>query len=83
MGDGDFASVSVARHLTRGAIGFGALIGAVALLPVTGPWSLLLLPVAFAALRGCPACWAVGLVQTVSRGRLRGSCADGRCTVTR
>ncbi|MBE1537249.1 hypothetical protein [Actinomadura algeriensis] len=83
MGDGDFASASVARHLARGAVGLGALVGAVALLPETGPWSLLLLPVALAALRGCPTCWAVGLAQTISRGRLRRSCVDGRCTVVR
>ncbi|OLT17425.1 hypothetical protein BJF79_17895 [Actinomadura sp. CNU-125] len=83
MGDGDFASASVARHLVRGAVGFGALTGVVALLPVIGPWSLLLLPVALAALRGCPTCWAGGPAQTISRGRLRKSCADGRCTLVR
>ncbi|MEU9700772.1 hypothetical protein [Streptomyces sp. NPDC047981] len=78
----DFASSSLLRHLVRGVIGFGGLIGALALLPVTGPISLLLLPVGVLALRGCPMCWTIGLLQTVSRGRLRRSCQDGQCTLT-
>lgn len=82
-GGPDFASASVPRHLLRGGLGFGALVGAFALLPVLGPLSLLLLPVGLVALRGCPMCWAIGLAQTVSRGRLRKSCEDGRCSLTR
>ncbi|MDH6538672.1 hypothetical protein ACFXJO_02535 [Streptomyces lavendulae] len=78
----DFASASLPRHLVRGLIGFGSLIAALALLPVTGPVSLLLLPVGVLALRGCPMCWAIGLMQTISRGRLQRSCEDGRCTLT-
>ncbi|MFF8279721.1 hypothetical protein ACF05T_27040 [Streptomyces lateritius] len=78
----DFASSSLPRHLVRGVIGFGSLIGSIALLPAADPVSLLLLPVGVLALRGCPMCWAIGLVQTVSRGRLQRSCEDGRCTLT-
>jgi hypothetical protein len=74
---------SLGRRLIRGAIGFGALAGAVALLPVTGPVSLLLAPVALVALRGCPTCWLVGLVEMISRGRLERSCEDGRCEIQR
>ncbi|WP_049562790.1 hypothetical protein [Nonomuraea sp. SBT364] len=77
-----FASASVPRHLLRGVAGFGALAGAVALLPVLGPLSLLLAPAGLLALRGCPACWAIGLAETISRGRLRRSCADGRCELS-
>ncbi|MFH9733991.1 hypothetical protein [Streptomyces sp. NPDC017260] len=80
---GGFAGTTVPRHLARGAVGFGALAGSLALLPVTGPVSLLLLPVGLLALRGCPACWAIGLAEAVSAGRLRRSCADGRCELTR
>ncbi|WP_412540027.1 hypothetical protein R8Z50_30030 [Longispora sp. K20-0274] len=83
MADGSFASASVPRHLARGAVGFGALIGSVALIPVYGPVSLLLAPVGLLALRGCPTCWAIGLIETVSRGRLRRTCVDGRCELTR
>ncbi|MEV4006964.1 hypothetical protein [Actinomadura sp. NPDC049753] len=77
-----FASTSLPRHLLRGATGFGALIGAFALLPVLGPVSLLLAPIGLLALRGCPACWAIGLVQTVSMGRLQRSCKDGVCQLS-
>ncbi|WP_433683717.1 hypothetical protein [Nocardia sp. CA-119907] len=80
-GRDQFASASVSRHLARGAIGFGAVIGSFALLPAFGPVSLLLLPVGLVALRGCPTCWAIGLIQTLSRGRLQRSCTDGACQV--
>ncbi|MBC9712158.1 hypothetical protein H9Y04_06185 [Streptomyces sp. TRM66268-LWL] len=79
----DFASKSVPRHLARGALGFGLIIGAIALVPTVGPAALLVAPLALIAFRGCPTCWAVGLVQTVSRGRLRRQCVDGVCTLTR
>ncbi|WP_189945582.1 hypothetical protein [Streptomyces roseolus] len=79
----DHAGTSLPRHLARGALGFGLLIGAVALLPATGPVSLLAVPPALLALRGCPACWAVGLAQTISRGRLERQCADGVCTLAK
>lgn len=78
-----FASTSVPRHLARGVIGFAALIGAFALLPWTGVASLLLAPLGFVALRGCPTCWAIGLIQTISMGRLRRSCTAGHCQLTR
>ncbi|MQM28222.1 hypothetical protein [Glycomyces albidus] len=77
-----FASASLTRHLVRGVIGFGGLIGSLALLPVVGWASLLLLPVGVVALRGCPVCWAIGLAETVSRGRLQRDCEDGRCRLT-
>ncbi|MFD3463264.1 hypothetical protein ACFWVM_26410 [Nocardia fluminea] len=77
----DFASKSVFEHLVRGGVGFGALIGSIALIPIVGPISLLLLPVGLVALRGCPTCWAIGLIQTISRGRLQRSCDNGRCTL--
>ncbi|MFE6229048.1 hypothetical protein [Streptomyces sp. NPDC057854] len=78
----DYASRSVPRHLARGAVGFGLIAGAVALVPVTGPVGLLAALPALVAFRGCPTCWAVGLAQTISRGRLERRCADGVCTLT-
>ncbi|MFJ7774547.1 hypothetical protein [Streptomyces yangpuensis] len=74
-----FASASVPRHLARGALGFGSLIAAFALVPAFGPVTLLLAPVGVVALRGCPMCWAIGLAETVSRGRLRRECGPDRC----
>lgn len=76
------ASPSLGRHLARGAVGFGALAGSLALLPVFGAVSLVLLPAGLVALRGCPMCWTAELVQRLSRGRLERSCEDGRCTLT-
>lgn len=77
-----FASRSVLEHLVRGAVGLGAMIGAVAFASAVWP-ALLLLAVGLIALRGCPMCWTVGLVETVvarARGRAApDACADGSC----
>ncbi|KQX57090.1 MULTISPECIES: hypothetical protein [unclassified Streptomyces] len=79
----DFASKSVPRHLARGAIGFGLIIGSIAMVPVAGPATLLAAPLALIAFRGCPTCWMVGLAQTISRGRLERRCVDGVCTLAK
>jgi hypothetical protein len=73
------ASTSVVGHVARGAVGFGLLAGSLALAPVVGLLSLALVPMGVLALRGCPACWVIGLAQAISRGRLERSCVDGRC----
>ena len=73
------AGSPVTRHLARGIIGFAALIGSVALIPVLGVVSLTLAPVGLVALRGCPACWVIGLAQAISQGRPERSCVGGRC----
>ncbi|MFG2296418.1 hypothetical protein [Streptomyces sp. NPDC048603] len=78
----DFSSSSLPRHLVRGVLGFGGIIGSVALIPLVGPVALLLLPVGVLALRGCPMCWTIGLLQTLSRGRLQRSCENGTCQLT-
>ena len=77
-----FASTSLPRHLVRGVIGFGSLIAAFALIPAVGPASLLLLPVTLLAFRGCPTCWVVGLLETISNGKLKRDCVDGQCKLT-
>ncbi|MFI9627235.1 hypothetical protein [Streptomyces sp. NPDC052042] len=79
----DFASTSVPRHLVRGALGFGLIAGSIALVPAVGPVTLLAAPLALIAFRGCPTCWMVGLVQTISRRRLERRCVDGVCTLTK
>ncbi|WP_331767003.1 hypothetical protein [Embleya sp. NBC_00896] len=76
------ASTSLSRHLLRGAVGFGTLVGSLALMPVFGPVALVLAPVGLVALRGCPACWAIKLMETISLGRVQRSCVDGRCELT-
>ncbi|MER5864245.1 hypothetical protein [Kitasatospora sp. NPDC002040] len=79
----DFASASVPRHLLRGLLGLGLVIGPIALLPYAGPAVLLAAPLGLVAFRGCPACWLIGLAQTVSRGRLERTCTDGGCTLAK
>jgi len=69
------ASSSVPRHLVRGAAGLLAFVGAFALLATAGAVGLLLLPVAVLAWRGCPTCWAIGLMETRRLGCPDGSCA--------
>jgi hypothetical protein len=71
----------VARHLTRGAIGFGLIGSAFALTASTGPIALLLAPLGMVALRGCPTCWTVGLIQTITAGRLKRTCTEAGCTL--
>ena len=75
-----FASRSLPEHLLRGLVGLGAFVAAVSLAPGQ-PWlALLLLPLGGVALRGCPSCWLVGLVQTLApRFGKAGACVDGRC----
>jgi hypothetical protein len=78
-----FASKSLAAHLARGAIGLVALAAAAFPARVSLWAPVALLPVALVALRGCPMCWTVGLIQTIAaraRGeRPRGPCDDGGC----
>jgi hypothetical protein len=77
VGDPDtmFASRSLPEHLMRGAVGLPVLVAAFALIGALGPLSLLLVVPAVLLLRGCPTCWALGLVQTRERTR----CSTGRC----
>jgi hypothetical protein len=75
------SSTTVARHLIRGAIGFGLIGSAFALTSTAGPAALLLAAPGMVALRGCPTCWIAGLIQAISAGRLQRSCIDGRCTL--
>ena len=81
--EGAFASSSLAAHLLRGAIGFGLIAAALVLSAGHGPVALLLAPVGLVSLRGCPTCWAVGLIQTISAGRLRKECSKTGCTLSR
>jgi hypothetical protein len=80
-----FASETLTSHLARGAIGLGALALSVEL-QAAHPWLLAVsIPVAVIALRGCPTCWMVGLVQTVAAKltgrRSAAACIDGRCAM--
>ena len=58
------ASGSVRAHYARGAIGLLALVAGAALAAAGITAGLALLVVTVVAWRGCPTCWAVGLMQT-------------------
>lgn len=71
-----FASSSVAEHVLRGVVGLLLAVGAVLLAPAH-PWALVGLIGTVVAWRGCPTCWTLGLMHTLSRGRT--GCAEGAC----
>ncbi len=75
MNQSALASSSVPRHIVRGVVGLLAFAGAFALLATVGAIGLILLPVAVLAWRGCPTCWAIGLLETRRLGCPDGSCA--------
>jgi hypothetical protein len=75
-----FASSSIGVHLARGLFGMVALIGGLALAATVTPAALALVPLGFVLLRGCPVCWTVGLVATMTgAGEARRPCAGERC----
>jgi hypothetical protein len=78
-----FGSRSLAVHLLRGLIGVGSFVAGL-LLAIAGHVlaALLSLLLMLAVLRGCPTCWLLGLLQTLSAGRARRRCAGDRCTLT-
>jgi hypothetical protein len=73
------ASAPVGRHLVRGALGFGLIGAAFALTASAGPAVLVLVPLGLIALRGCPTCWIVGLIQAISVGRGGDARVEGGC----
>ena len=68
------ASSSARRHYARGALGLLALVAAVVGAAVATPAALALLILTAVCWRGCPTCWAVGLMLTRER-----ECSDRRC----
>jgi len=58
------ASSSVKLHYARGLLGLVALVAAVAGAAAGATAALALLLVTVVAWRGCPTCWALGLMQT-------------------
>jgi len=70
-------------HVARGAVGMGGLLVAALLWPSIGPLAVVPAAMGMLALRGCPLCWTVGLVQTLGRGRMRRECGEAGCTIAR
>lgn len=64
-----FGSTFLGAHLMRGAAAAALLAWAI-VHQTAHPWLSLGAGVAaLVALRGCPMCWTVGLVETLSQGR--------------
>jgi hypothetical protein len=80
-----FASKGIVEHLARGVLGVGALAASVVFATSHPFVSIIAIPAGLLALRGCPTCWTIGLVETVAgkvRGRAAGgACADGSCAL--
>jgi hypothetical protein len=68
------ASSSVRLHYLRGVVGLLAAVAALALAAAGVSAGVLLLVVTVAAWRGCPTCWAIGLMLT----RERCACETGQ-----
>jgi hypothetical protein len=66
-----FASNTLLEHSLRGFVGTGALWYAVTIAATHPLGSLALGVLALLAFRGCPICWAIGLVETAGQ-RWRG-----------
>jgi hypothetical protein len=64
---GFFASQSLAGYLLRGAVAFGLLYWAIVLQQAQPFVALLAGAGALVAMRGCPVCWTVGLVETIGQ----------------
>ena len=62
---GLFASQSLSGYLIRGTIGFTLLYAAISQQHAYPMWSLLAGLLAFVAMRGCPLCWAIGLLASI------------------
>jgi hypothetical protein len=64
---GLFASESLLAHLLRGVVAAGLLWWAFSHQDSDGMLSLLAGVGALVAFRGCPMCWTVGLIETISQ----------------
>ena len=61
-----FASASLSVHLARGALA-ALLLTWAAIAQASHPWASLAAGIfALLALRGCPMCWTVGLIETIA-----------------
>jgi hypothetical protein len=75
-------SRSVVVHLLRGLLGFGLLAVSSVLFNSSSNWAIVPFVLGLVALRGCPTCWTLGLIETVYAkltGRAVDACTDGSC----
>ena len=62
-----FASRTVAAHLLRGAIAAALIAWALIHHTSDSAFAIAALVLAVVAMRGCPMCWTLGLVETISQ----------------
>lgn len=62
-----YCNTSVLNQIARGVLAVACIAGAVVLTPRFWP-AVALLAVAVFLMRGCPACWLMGLVEAIERG---------------
>lgn len=67
---GLFATQTLGGHLIRGAIAVALLYVAIERQHANPVWSVLAGLLALVAMRGCPVCWTIGLIETIQQ-RLR------------
>lgn len=60
-----FGSTSIAAHLTRGVIAAALIVWAVLDQSSNPAFAVIAIALAIVAMRGCPMCWVLGLVETV------------------
>jgi len=60
-----FASRSIAAHLTRGVVAAALSAWAVLHQSSNPAFAVIAIVLAVVAMRGCPMCWALGLVETL------------------
>jgi hypothetical protein len=61
-----FGNRTIGRHLLRGALGITALYLSLSTFHGATWRSLILLAAALFLLKGCPACWTLGLIETIA-----------------
>jgi len=66
---GLFATRTLSGHLVRGAVAFALLDVAICQQHAHPGWSVLAGLLTLVAMRGCPVCWTIGLVETILQRR--------------
>lgn len=78
-------SRSLTEHVLRGLCGSAAVVASASWADSRPGSALAALTIALIALRGCPLCWTVGLLQMLSAKALgrrsSSSCHDGSCAL--
>ena len=77
-----FASKTIAAHLARGVIAAALIMWALLHQSSEPVFAVVAGVVAMVAMRGCPLCWTVGLVETIGErlGVHRGHASSSGCS---